>query len=135
MQILFTDPTWFISFSGYGTGREKLFKDQGFYSQDLHVCSLEINEYFKILTTSFECFASNIYIYMLMQPSAKWVYSVTSLSITLLLSMCTHLFNQKRLMCKDHINGSFPTCSVKQVEMIPGRGRGYSLIWFITFCL
>ena len=45
----------FISFSVYSTGREKLFKDQGFYSQGLHVCSLEVNECFKILKTSFEC--------------------------------------------------------------------------------
>ena len=110
----------------YGTGREKLFKDQGFYSQDLHVCSLEINEYFNVLTTTFECLHQ---IYMLMQPSAKWVYSITLLYITL-----HPPFHTKRLMCKDHIRGSFPTC-LKELKLFLEGGGGYSLIWFITFCL
>ena len=60
----------------YGTGREKLFKDQGFYSQDLHVCYLEINEYFKILTTSFECLHQiyihlYVYIYIYIHTNVK----------------------------------------------------------------
>ena len=103
----------------YGTGREKLFKDQGFYSQDLHVCSLEINEYFNVLTASFECL-HQIYIYVDAAKCKMGIQHYIALNYTSVIEVHPP-FHTKRLMCKDHIRGSFPTCLK---ELIPGRGRG-----------
>ena len=57
-----SSPVLLFNWKKYGTSAE-LFKDQGFYSQNLYACSLEINEFFRILTASLQCLYQ-IYVFL-----------------------------------------------------------------------